>query len=692
MHRTSIIIAGRCEQYFQATIDDVLNHAEGDIEIIPVIDGYEPNPPLKITDNRVKPIFLKKSIGQRAAYNLGIKQSTGEYVMKLDAHASVCQGFDRILKEHCPPKTTVLPEMRRLDVKKWEDKKRGKTHFMYFGLDVFCHYWKDYRKRDVAKIKYPEVLTGQGSCWFTTREWNDYIGLLDESLGSWGKVGIEVSLKTWLCGGQQIVNKGAWQAHWFRVGEGRFPYPLSGRQVGRARDFTWNNFFFKETGAFKNQERPFRWLMEKFAPVPGWEAYMADEYKSNRVILYYTDSKLEETLARAVRKNLKTAAGPIPIISVSQKPLDFGKNICVGDKPKTAQSMYEQILAGAEATAKNSIIYLCEHDVFYHPSHFAKLPRDKRAFYFNQNRYYWWVGDTSFYKIGQGTKAFSQAVVYREYLIDHVKARLVDWIPRLKVRRFSWESARPNVDVRHGDNLTMDGPRKKRMRKDDSKKVYNIGGWGGVKHFKSKVSYKGTLRTDIIKYLIALYKYQSYLEIGVDKNQNFKRIECKIKDGVDPNGKAQYTMTSDEFFGKCIRQYDLIFIDGLHLAYQVDRDISNSLNHLNPGGVIVIHDCNPITEEQQQVPHNGQKIWCGDTWKAYMEYRQRNDLEMYVVDTNNGVGIVRPGKQDLIQDLINLNGNLTYQMLERNRENWLNLKSVTWFREYEKTMTRIGMK
>jgi len=40
--------------------------------------------------------------------------------------------------------------MRRLDVHKWESKPRGKTRFMYFGLDLYCHFWRDYRKRPEA--------------------------------------------------------------------------------------------------------------------------------------------------------------------------------------------------------------------------------------------------------------------------------------------------------------------------------------------------------------------------------------------------------------------------------------------------------------------------------------------------------------------------------------------------------------
>ena len=682
MADVSVIIPGRCETYFQQTIDSVLAAARGDIEVIPVIDGYEPDPPLVINDDRVKPIYLEKSIGQRAAYNLGVKNSTGRFVMKLDAHAMPSDGFDVELASHCPDKTIVLPIMRRLDVNRWKPKITGKTLFMYFGLDVYCHYWNEYKKRPEAQVEYPEVLTGQGSCWFTTRDWNDYIGLLDENLGSWGKVGIEVSLKTWLCGGRQVVNKKAWQAHWFRVSDGGFPYPMSGRQIGRVRDLTFQNFFFKDNGAFPNQVRPFSWLIKKFAPIPGWEAYLVDEYKSNRVILYYTDSQLEESLAGAVRKNLATAAGPIPIISVSQKPLQFGQNIVVGPKPRTAQSMYEQILTGAEQAPEKSIVYLCEHDVFYHPSHFAKLPKDDRAFYFNQNRYYWWVGDTAFYKAGNHSKALSQAVVNREYLIEHVKARLANWSPNFKVRRYQWHSERPNVDVRHGQNLTGDGAKKKRILAGDGEPVYNIGGWGGTSHFQTKAKYKGTMRWDVVQYLINLYKYQSYLEIGVDRENTWKHISCELKHGVDPARGGTHRMTSDEFFRRFYDCYDLIFIDGLHEAPQATKDVENALRHLNKDGVIVMHDCYPRNEAEQMVPKpEKQRIWTGDVWKAFVTFRRWPNLSMYVVDTNNGLGVIRLGKQAPL--VIN---NPTYADFEKNKTEWLNLKTVTEFRTHERKL------
>lgn len=680
--RVSVIIPGRTELYFQETIDSALERATGDVEIIAVVDCDEPpNKPLGVQiDPRVKLIKVDQPIGQRAAYNLGVRESSGEYLMKIDAHALMSPGYDEVLKAHCPPKTTVLPEMRRLDVHKWKDKPRLKTRFMFFGLDLYCHYWHNYRKQPEAKHEYPELMTGQGSCWFTTREWNDHIGLLDEGVGSWGNVGIEVSLRTWLCGGSLILNPKVWQAHWFRVGQGGFPYPMSGRQVAKAHKYTRENYYYKDD-AFEHQTRPFYWLIEKFQP-PGWEAYLLDRFESPRVIVYYTDSKLDPALAKPVRKQIQKACGPIPIISVSQKPLRFGKNICVGEKPRLYESMYEQVLVGLEAAPPESIIYLCEHDVFYHPSHFAFIPKTKRHAFFNTNRYYYRQGVKSFLP-AKGKRALSQCVAYREMLIAHFKARLANWTPRMAISWHTFKSARPNVDIRHGDNLTSDGDHKRRYYRGRGKDtIANLGGWGGPKHFMSRTGWKGLSRTEIVQRLINLYGYQSYLEIGVDKGNTFNYIRCPLKHGVDPRRNvATHSMTSDEFFATLDRNYDIIFIDGLHEAEQVKRDIKNALKHLTAGGVIVMHDCSPRNEREQQVPQpqRRMKAWTGDVWKAFVHYRRRPDLEMYVVSTNNGVGIIRRGRQEpLVVD------DPTFVDFAHNRKAWLNLKTIEEFPRMEK--------
>ena len=57
-------------------------------------------------------------------------------------------------------------------------------------------------------------------------------------------------------------------------------------------------------------------------------------------------------------------------------------------------------------------------------------------------------------------------------------------------------------------------------------------------------------RIEIIQSIINKNKYQNYLEIGCDKNENFSKIKIKNKVGVDPLQGGTLRMTSDEYFKK----------------------------------------------------------------------------------------------------------------------------------------------
>lgn len=186
-------------------------------------------------------------------------------------------------------------------------------------------------------------------------------------------------------------------------------------------------------------------------------------------------------------------------------------------------------------------------------------------------------------------------------------------------------------------------------------------------------------RTDIINHIVKKYNYKRYLEIGVrNPSDNFDKIIIEHKDGVDPAGKCNHPMTSDDFFNTLDikTKYDLIFIDGLHLDYQVEKDIKNSLNHLNDDGTIIMHDCNPIEEEHQVEEYIVGKTWNGTTWKAYAKYRMINpNLNMYVINTDHGVGIIQRGTQVLFPKSETLN----YKLLNDNRIELLKLISVEKF-------------
>jgi Methyltransferase domain len=129
-------------------------------------------------------------------------------------------------------------------------------------------------------------------------------------------------------------------------------------------------------------------------------------------------------------------------------------------------------------------------------------------------------------------------------------------------------------------------------------------------------------RTEIINDIIAALGGTTYLEIGYGDGKNFTAIQCAHKLSVDPaegvysTARPTHQMTSDEFFASNEALFDVIFIDGLHHADQVRRDLDHALAALKPGGVVLCHDLNPTTETMQQVPRATSE-WTGDGWKAW---------------------------------------------------------------------------
>lgn len=204
-------------------------------------------------------------------------------------------------------------------------------------------------------------------------------------------------------------------------------------------------------------------------------------------------------------------------------------------------------------------------------------------------------------------------------------------------------------------------------------------------------------RTDIINIYAKKINAKSYLEIGVRiANDNFNKIKVPHKVGVDPGTEGVFEgthkMTSDEYFSQNNDTFDLIFIDGLHEKEQVYRDIENSLNILNQNGIIICHDMNPQIKEhqmpitdplrqkyvkdQKELGNEGYGLWTGDCWKSFVYLRSiRSDLEMFVIDLDFGVGIIKRGTQQTI----NIPSELTYEYLEANRKTCLNLKSSEEF-------------
>ena len=167
-------------------------------------------------------------------------------------------------------------------------------------------------------------------------------------------------------------------------------------------------------------------------------------------------------------------------------------------------------------------------------------------------------------------------------------------------------------------------------------------------------------RIEFLNRLVDFYHYRTYLEIGVASGDCFRAVTAPLKVGVDPEaivrelnvpGGLMFCTTSDHFFAMLNGRnfFDLVFIDGLHHHEQVFRDVINSLDNLSVGGTIVLHDCNPRSDEMQRVPRI-QAEWTGDCWKAIVRLRaSRPDLQVSVLETDYGLGVVQRGRSELLK-------------------------------------------
>jgi len=142
----------------------------------------------------------------------------------------------------------------------------------------------------------------------------------------------------------------------------------------------------------------------------------------SNTILYLTDNTLEPAIASACRVVLKREAREIPIVSVSQKPIELGLNICVGEIGRNWISLYKQILAGLEVI-ETGFVVIAEHDCMYSHEHLSWTPPKDDRFYYNHN--HWlvqWGGNhpemNGMYSYWPNRTALSQMIAAKDLIFE----------------------------------------------------------------------------------------------------------------------------------------------------------------------------------------------------------------------------------------------------------------------------------
>lgn len=539
----SVLIPARNERWLTRTVLDVLAHAKGNTDVIVVLDGAWPEEPLPLHP-RLHVIYHPTPVGQRAATNEAARVSTARYVMKLDAHCALEEGFDLKLlaaAEQLGPCVLQVPAQKNLHVYDWVcpacghrqyqgpplaacprqgctgvptqeviwRPKRGTTTTAWrFDEALHFQYAKELQARQVGD--YPETMSLLGACWFLERRWFlDELEGLDEAHGSWGQMGTELSCKVWLSGGRIVCNRTTWFAHFFRVGGIGFPYEIrhSDQEAARAysRDLWLKNRWPKQT-------RPLSALIERFAPLPGWNPttlpesartlphldddddgdgfavgvalgrYEAEASPSKAPaptagIVYYSDSRGDRAVLEGARRQLQHAAQGLPIVAVTLPevvpniidPTFASMRHVVLPAARGYLTMARQILLALELL-DTDVVFFCEHDCLYPVGYFNHRPMPG-VYEYAANT--WKVDAASGRALTYQMEQLSGLCGDRRLLLDHFRRRVahleahgfsrrLGFEPGKPVRhgglddvpRSTWANPVPIVDIRHGDNLT----------------------------------------------------------------------------------------------------------------------------------------------------------------------------------------------------------------------------------------------
>ncbi len=287
MAKVSVLIPAREEPYLLKTVADVLSKASGDIEIIVVFDGCQR---IALPGNdRVIVQHNHESVGTRKAVNDAARLATGEYLLKLDAHCMMSEGFDEVLTaDHVDPTWVVTFPRYSLDPETWMrgygpiiyeypiyPLPPGATHVgamtpkKWLGPDGLgdrgkeSYYWLE-RQRENHVID--EISTCLGDCWFMRRDRFLDWGGFDEQFAGMQSDNVEMSFKAWLSGGQLMIDKRAYHAHWWKSRANR-TVPLDWKSI---RLTQWQMTWYLSHDQWPKATRTFKWFVEHFWPIPGW--------------------------------------------------------------------------------------------------------------------------------------------------------------------------------------------------------------------------------------------------------------------------------------------------------------------------------------------------------------------------------------------------------------------------------------
>lgn len=285
MTRVDVLIPSRNELFLSQTVADVLAKARGEVAVYVVLEGYWPQPALP-EDPRVHLLHNDQPQGLRRAVNQAAAASSGDYLMKLDAHCLMSEGWDEVLSRDCADNWIVIPPRYSLDPINWTIEQNRKPRRDYHYLSSPIGGWlkrQDYTmhgvewwarcKERLGKPEYDldETMSGQGSCWFMHRRHWERLGGYhpEDGYGLFINELQEIGNKTWCLGGALMTNKRCYYAHLHKGKQYGRMYHLDQADSRRGQLFC-SDFWMHDRWRHPDKVHSFEWFIDHFWPVPDW--------------------------------------------------------------------------------------------------------------------------------------------------------------------------------------------------------------------------------------------------------------------------------------------------------------------------------------------------------------------------------------------------------------------------------------
>jgi hypothetical protein len=212
-----------------------------------------------------------------------------------------------------------------------------------------------------------------------------------------------------------------------------------------------------------------------------------------KTIIYLSSNQENPEFERKIQEDLLSKCGNIPIISVTQKPIDFGLNICVGDVGASGFNFCRQVQIACKNATTDYVIH-AEADCLYSPDYFTIQPERLDVCYRNSNVYVQkFKQDFACKKEGS---TFSSMVGREFYLkrLEELFKGMPEWSVEMKNfpkeigKKFFdhyeyYQTQYPCISFKTGRGMRKHSP-------SDEVPVYDLPYWGSIEELRGKYGIK----------------------------------------------------------------------------------------------------------------------------------------------------------------------------------------------------------